>query len=95
MTDKTLALIEVRNKLRKIGDQIGNKIINNQVIDKCPEEEEKWAIKYAEKINDPKAEMVAYGKIKSLQFTHKCKSNINKDKYDQILFDNVEICNLL
>ena len=33
-------------------------------------------------------------KIISLQFNHKCKSNIIKDKDGQILFYNGEICNL-
>ena len=34
-TNEILALIAERNKLRKIGDHIGYKIIKNQITDKC------------------------------------------------------------
>ena len=69
MINKFSILIEQKNKLRKINDINGYKIIKS----------EKWAMEIAKEINNvTKIGMIdrAFGKIKPLRFTHKFKFNI-------------------
>lgn len=93
MNQQIVELIRQKNKLRTV-NQVEYKKIKNETINLCRKAKDLWLLENCKDIeyfltkNNTDKE---YNRIKSLEYKPRTKSNIVRDKYGNLLFENEKV----